>query len=151
VIDCAGGLYDDTERLPDESAPRDRSAVAGADSDRVPDPCRREGLLMYLTESEVRPAVGAPDRPIRFRRNAFDTLYPAAPWLSKVATQGIVNWGIVGYPKARKWNPRFDCSSERPQWAGYAKIERSWVGGSTASWSRALSNYDVLNRLSTKS
>ncbi len=147
VIELRRRLYDDTERYRMiGSSVTDPQWLAQIPTG-YPTLVVAEGLLMYLTESEVRQLLARLTDRFDSGEMLFDTLYPAAPWLSKVATKGIVNWGIGDTRRLEKWNPRLRLLERTSAVAGYAKIEKKWV-----RWiyrllvATPLGNYDVLNR-----
>ncbi len=106
-----------------------------------------EGLLMYLSESEVRQLL---DRVIdRFDSGEllFDTLARLAPMVSKVMTKGIIKWGIGNARDIETWNPtafpRTDVDPRRLR----QDRARLRCGGSTSWQSMSpFGSYDMLNR-----
>lgn len=65
-----------------------------------------EGLLMYLTEPDVRALLQRiPDR-FGSGELAFDTTSPMGPRLSRVLSKGITKWGIRDAREIERWNPR---------------------------------------------
>jgi O-methyltransferase involved in polyketide biosynthesis len=106
-----------------------------------------EGLLMYLTEHEVRRLL---DRLVdRFGHGQllFDTVSPLGPPLSRAFTKGIVKWGIGNARDMQGWNPALRFLERTPAVAGYEKIDSR-----PARWIYKLvsvlpmGTYDVLNR-----
>jgi O-methyltransferase involved in polyketide biosynthesis len=70
-----------------------------------------EGLLMYLRQDEVRQLLQRLTDRFGCGEMLFDTLHPIAPWPSKVATKGIVKWGIGDTRTLEVWNPRLRSES----------------------------------------
>ncbi len=65
-----------------------------------------EGLVMYLTEPQVRTLLhGITDR-FGSGELAFDTASPMGPRLSKIFTKGITKWGIRDARDLEQWDPR---------------------------------------------
>jgi O-methyltransferase involved in polyketide biosynthesis len=86
-----------------------------------------EGLLMYITETEVRELL---DRLVdRFGCGEllFDTLSALAPLISKVFTKGITKWGISNAQAMQNWNPALRFIERSPAVAGYQKIDSTPV------------------------
>ncbi len=67
-----------------------------------------EGLLMYLTEVEVRDLLGRLTDRFPTGELLADLLAPWGPLLSKVFTSGIVKWGTRDGHELTQWNPRLD-------------------------------------------
>ncbi len=65
-----------------------------------------EGLVMYLTEPEVRTLLQRLTDRFGSGELVFDTVSPIGPRLSKVLTKGITKWGIRDARKMAQWNPR---------------------------------------------
>jgi O-methyltransferase involved in polyketide biosynthesis len=63
-----------------------------------------EGLLMYLSEHEVRELLQRLTDRFGSGELLFDTLSPAGPRLSKLFTKGIVKWGIRDAREIERWN-----------------------------------------------
>lgn len=148
VIELRRRLYDDTEHyrmigssVTDpgwlEQIPAGRATLVVA-----------EGLLMYVSECEVRQLL---DRVIdRFDGGEllFDTLSPLSPKLSKVMTKGIIKRGIGNARDIQTWNPRLRFLERTSILAGYSEIESTpvrWIY-QLASMS-PFGSYDMLNRI----
>ncbi|MGB9305770.1 MAG: class I SAM-dependent methyltransferase [Mycobacterium sp.] len=106
-----------------------------------------EGLLMYLSESEVRQLL---DRVIdRFDSGEllFDTLARLAPMVSKVMTKGIIKWGIGDARDIATWNPKLRFLEQTSVFAGYDKISSTPVRLLYKLQSMSpFGSYDMLNR-----
>jgi O-methyltransferase involved in polyketide biosynthesis len=106
-----------------------------------------EGLLMYITEREVRELfarlVG------RFGRGEllFDATSPSGPRLSKLFTHGIVKWGIRDARDIEGWNLGLHFVEQASTMADYKSIpftpQRLMYRLVYAS---PMGNYDMLNR-----
>ena len=79
-----------------------------------------EGLLMYLTEPEVRTLLQRLTDRFGSGELVFDTVSPMGPRLSKMLTKGITKWGIRDARDIEQWNPRLRF------------LEQSFAGHSTA-------------------
>jgi methyltransferase (TIGR00027 family) len=106
-----------------------------------------EGLVMYLTEPEVRTLLqGLTDR-FHSGELLFDTTSPMGPRLSKVLTKGIIKWGIRDARELEHWNPRLRFLEQSPVGALYERIPSAPL---RLLWrlvnATPLRNYDVLNR-----
>ena len=106
-----------------------------------------EGLVMYLTEPEVRTLLQRLTD--RFTRGelAFDTTSPMGPRLSKVLTKGITKWGIRDVHELEQWNPRLRSLEHAPVVALYECIPSMpvrllW----RLTYATPARNFDVLNR-----
>ncbi|MGB9225966.1 class I SAM-dependent methyltransferase [Mycobacterium sp.] len=106
-----------------------------------------EGLLMYMSESEVRQLL---DRVIdRFDSGEllFDTLARLAPMVSKVMTKGIIKWGIGDARDIETWNPKLRFLEQTSVFAGYDKISSTPVRLLYKLQSMSpFGSYDMLNR-----
>lgn len=106
-----------------------------------------EGLLMYVSESEVRSLL---TRLLdRFDRGElqFDTLSAVAPLLSKVFTRGIIKWGIGNARDIETWHPKLRLVEQSPALAGYQKIDTTAVRWIYRFFSASpFGPYDLLNR-----
>lgn len=106
-----------------------------------------EGLLMYVSESEVRSLL---TRLLdRFDRGElqFDTLSAVAPLLSKVFTRGIIKWGIGNARDIETWHPKLRLVEQSPALAGYQKIDTTVVRWIYRFFSASpFGPYDLLNR-----
>jgi methyltransferase (TIGR00027 family) len=149
VIELRRRLYDDhdryrmigssvTERGWLEQIPSDRPALIVA-----------EGLLMYLTEPQVRELLGRLTDRFAGGELLFDTLSPWGPRLSMLFTHGIVKWGIRHGRELERWNPRLRCLEQTSAIAGFEKIllmpQRVVY---RLLYATPFRNYDVLNRFS---
>lgn len=106
-----------------------------------------EGLLMYLSEGDVRQLLERLTN--RFDRGElhFDTLSALAPLLSKALTKGIIRWGIRDARELEAWNPKLRFLEQTPALAGYQKIDATavrWIY--KLMWATGARGYDVLNR-----
>ena len=106
-----------------------------------------EGLLMYVSEREVRQLL---DRMVdRFDSGEllFDTLARLAPEVSKVMTKGIIKWGIGDARDIATWNAKLRFLEQTSVFAGYNKIDSTPV-----RWIYKLQSmspfgyYDMINR-----
>ena len=106
-----------------------------------------EGLLMYLTEPEVRTLLQRITDRFGSGELAFDTVSPMGPRLSKVFTKGITKWGIRHARELEQWNPRLRFLDRSPVGALYERIPSAPL---RLLWrlvnATPLRNYDVLNR-----
>ncbi|GAA4538973.1 class I SAM-dependent methyltransferase [Mycobacterium paraffinicum] len=106
-----------------------------------------EGLLMYLTEQQVRELLQRLTDRFDCGEMQFDTLSALAPLLSKLFTRGIIKWGVRDARVLQTWNPRLRLVEQVPALAGYREIESTAV-----RWMYKLTcaspggKYDVLNR-----
>jgi O-methyltransferase involved in polyketide biosynthesis len=107
-----------------------------------------EGLLMYITEREVRELfarlVGRFDR----GELLFDATSPSGPRLSKLFTHGIVKWGIRDARDIEGWNLGLHFVEQASSMADYKSIpftpQRLIYRLVYAS---PMGKYDMLNRL----
>jgi methyltransferase (TIGR00027 family) len=106
-----------------------------------------EGLLMYLTEPDVRTLLRNITDRFGGGELLFDTTSPLGPLLSKVFTKGITKWGIRDIRELERWNPRLCFIEQSPVGALYGRIPSASL---RLLWrlvnSTPLRNYDVLNR-----
>jgi O-methyltransferase involved in polyketide biosynthesis len=106
-----------------------------------------EGLLMYLTESEVRDLLRRLTDRFSSGELLFDTLSAIGPRLSKVFTKGIVKWGAGDVRELEQWNPRLRFIEQTSSLDGYEAIpdvpQRLLYRAMYATPARA---YDVVNR-----
>jgi methyltransferase (TIGR00027 family) len=106
-----------------------------------------EGLLMYLTEPEVRTLLQRLTDRFGSGELVFDTVSPMGPRLSKVLTKGITKWGIRDAREIEQWNPRLRLLDQSSVGALYKRIPSAPV---RLLWrliyATPLRNYDVLNR-----
>jgi O-methyltransferase involved in polyketide biosynthesis len=147
VIDLRRRLYDDTERyrmigssVTDaewlEQIPTGRPTLVVA-----------EGLLMYLSETEVRALLQRLTDRFDCGELLFDTLSRLAPLLSKIFTRGIIKWGIRDVRELQAWNPRLRFVEQTSALADYRKIESTPVRLIyKLSCAIGARGYDVLNR-----
>jgi O-methyltransferase involved in polyketide biosynthesis len=106
-----------------------------------------EGLLMYLSEAEVRQLLERLTDRFDCGEMLFDTLSALAPLLSKVLTKGIIKWGIRNVRDLETWNPKLRFLEQTPALTGYEKIKSTLVRLIyTLTWATPGRNYDVLNR-----
>jgi methyltransferase (TIGR00027 family) len=106
-----------------------------------------EGLLMYLTGSQVRALLQRITDRFGGGELSFDTASPMAPRLSKVLTKGITKWGIRDARELERWNPRLRLLDRSPVGALYQRIPSAPL---RMLWrvvnATPMRNYDVLNR-----
>lgn len=106
-----------------------------------------EGLLMYLTEPEVRTLLQRITDRFDNGELVFDTESPVGPRLSTVLTKGIIKWGIGDARELEQWNPRLRFLERSPAGALYERIPSRPV---RLLWrlvyATPLRNFDVLNR-----
>ncbi|OBH26528.1 methyltransferase [Mycobacterium sp. E342] len=106
-----------------------------------------EGLLMYLTEPQVRQLLQRLTDRFDCGEMHFDTLSALAPLLSKVFTRGIIKWGIRDARELQTWNPRLRLLEQTSILAGYQRIDSTAVRTIyRVMWFAGARNYDVLNR-----
>ncbi len=147
VIELRRRLYDDTEcyRMIGSSV-TDPAWLEQIPTGR-PTLVVAEGLLMYLTEQQVRQLLQRLTDRFDCGEMQFDTLSALAPLLSKLFTRGIIKWGIRDARELQRWNPRLRLVEQAPALAGYREIESTAV-----RWMYKLTcaspggKYDVLNR-----
>ena len=106
-----------------------------------------EGLVMYLTEPEVRTLLQRLTDRFGSGELVFDTVSPIGPRLSKVLTKGITKWGIRDAREIEQWNPRLRFLEQSSAGALYERIPSAPV---RLLWrliyATPARNYDVLNR-----
>ncbi len=106
-----------------------------------------EGLLMYLTEPEVRALLQRLTDRFGGGELLFDTVSPMGPRLSKVLTKGITKWGIRDARAIERWNPRLRFLERSAVGALYERIPSARL---RLLWrlvnATPLRDYDVLNR-----
>ncbi len=106
-----------------------------------------EGLVMYLTEPEVRMLLQRLTDRFGSGELVFDTVSPMGPRLSKVLTKGITKWGIRDVREIEQWNPRLRFLEQSPVGALCERIPSAPV---RLLWrliyATPARNYDVLNR-----
>jgi O-methyltransferase involved in polyketide biosynthesis len=106
-----------------------------------------EGLVMYLTEPEVRRLLQNLTDRFGSGELLFDTTSPMGPRLSKVLTKGITKWGIREARELEQWNPRLRFLERCSVGALYKRIPSA---PARLLWrlvnATPLRNYDVLNR-----
>lgn len=106
-----------------------------------------EGLLMYLTEHQVRELLQRLTDRFHSGEMHFDTLSALAPLLSKLFTRGIIKWGIRDARELESWNPRLRLLERTSTLAGYRQIDSTVVRLIyQVMWVAGARNYDVLNR-----
>jgi O-methyltransferase involved in polyketide biosynthesis len=81
-----------------------------------------EGLLMYITEAEVRQLLQRITDKFGSGELAFDVLPRWSPWLSKLFTHGIGKWGTRDARELETWNPRLRFLEENSAIAGCDEI-----------------------------
>jgi methyltransferase (TIGR00027 family) len=106
-----------------------------------------EGLVMYLTEPEVRTLLQRLTDRFSSGELVFDTVSAMGPRLSKVLTKGITKWGIRDARKIEQWNPRLRFLEASSAGALYERIPSARV---RLLWrliyATPLRNYNVVNR-----
>ena len=106
-----------------------------------------EGLVMYLTEPEVRTLLQRLMDRFDTGELVFDTLSPMGPRLSRVFTNGIIKWGIRDVREIERWNPRLRFLEQSSMGALYQRIPSAPV---RLLWrllqATPVRNYDMLNR-----
>jgi methyltransferase (TIGR00027 family) len=106
-----------------------------------------EGLLMYLTEPEVRDLLARLTARFGSGEMLFDTLSPSGPRLSKIFTNGIVKWGIGDAREIEAWNLGLRFIEQASALAGYEAIpyapQRLLY---RLTYATPLRNYDVVTR-----
>ncbi len=106
-----------------------------------------EGLVMYLTEPEVRTLLQRLTDRFGGGELVFDTVSPLGPRLSKVLTKGITKWGIRDARELERWNPRLRFLERSSVGALCQRIPSAPV---RLMWrlvnATPMRNYDVLNR-----
>ncbi|OBG79480.1 class I SAM-dependent methyltransferase [Mycobacterium sp. E3305] len=147
VIELRRRLYQDTERYRMiGSSVTDPGWLDQVPIDR-PTLVIAEGLLMYLTEQQVRDLLQRLTGRFQSGEMHFDTLSALAPLLSKLFTRGIIKWGIRDARELENWNPRLRLLEQVPALAGYQQIESApvrFVYKLTCATPGG--RYDVLNR-----
>jgi methyltransferase (TIGR00027 family) len=147
VIELRRRLYDDTERYRMIG-----SSVTGPQwLEQIPTGhptlIVAEGLLMYLTESDVRRLLARLTDRFGYGEMLFDTLSALAPRLSKFLTKGIVTWGINDARELESWNSALRLVERASATAGYQEIDSAVV-----RWIYRLQSalpfpdYDTVNR-----
>jgi methyltransferase (TIGR00027 family) len=106
-----------------------------------------EGLVMYLTEPEVRTLLQSLADRFGSGELVFDTVSPLGPRLSKVLTKGITKWGIRDAREIERWDPRLRFLEQSTVGALYQRIPSAPL---RLLWrlvdATPMRNYDVLNR-----
>ncbi len=106
-----------------------------------------EGLLMYVTESEVRELLARVTDRCGNGELLFDTTAPSGPRLSKLFTHGIVKWGVRDARDIEGWNLGLRFVEQASTMADHKSIpfttQRLIYRLAYAS---PMGNYDVLNR-----
>lgn len=147
VIELRRRLYEDTERYRMIGS----SVTVPGWLDQIPAGrptlLVAEGLVMYLTESEVRRLLQRVTDRFGCGEMQFDTLTALAPLMSKLFTRGIIKWGIRDAREIQAWNPRLRLVEQTPTLAGYRQIPNAavrWIY--RLMWITPSRTYDVLNR-----
>lgn len=106
-----------------------------------------EGLLMYLTEPEVRMLLQRVTDRFGAGELVFDTTSPLGPRLSRAFTKGITKWGISDVRDLQQWNPRLRFLEQTHVGALCARIPSAPI---RLLWrlvyATPVRNFDVLNR-----
>jgi methyltransferase (TIGR00027 family) len=147
VIELRRKLYDDTDayRMIGSSV-TDASWLDEIPTGR-PTVVVAEGLLMYLTEPDVRELLTRLTDRFGTGEILFDTLSPSGPRLSKVFTKGIVKWGIRDARDIEQWGLGLRFIEQASTMAGYESIPfapQRLVYRLT--YATPFRNYDVVNR-----
>jgi methyltransferase (TIGR00027 family) len=147
VIELRRRLYDDTEQYRMiGSSVTDPQWLDDIPTGR-PTLVVAEGLLMYLSESEVRQLLQRLTDRFGHGEMLFDTLSALAPLLSKVLTKGIIKWGIRDVRELETWNTKLRLLERTPALTGYEKIKSTPVRLIyTLTWATPGRSYDLLNR-----
>jgi methyltransferase (TIGR00027 family) len=127
VIELRRRLYDDTERYQmigcSVTDPQWLQRIPAGHPTLIV----AEGLLMYLTEGDVRQLLARLTDRFDSGEMLFDTLSALAPRLSKVLTRGIVTWGINDARELESWNPALRLVERASATAGYQQIDSGVV------------------------
>ncbi|HTY30476.1 class I SAM-dependent methyltransferase [Mycobacterium sp.] len=106
-----------------------------------------EGLVMYLTEPQVRTLLQRLTDRFASGELLFDTVSPMGPRLSKLFTKSITKWGIRDARDIERWNPRLRLLEQSTPGALCDRIPSAPL---RLLWrlvnATSLRNYDVLNR-----
>jgi O-methyltransferase involved in polyketide biosynthesis len=106
-----------------------------------------EGLLMYITEREVRELFARLIDRVGHGELLFDATSPSGPRLSKLFTHGIVKWGLRDARDIEGWNLGLQFVEQASTMAGYEAIpftpQRLLY---RLIYATPMRNYDVLNR-----
>ena len=147
VIELRRRLYDDTEQYRMiGSSVTDPQWLDDIPTGR-PTLVVAEGLLMYLSEAEVRQLLKRITDRFDCGEMLFDTLSALAPLLSKVLTKGIIKWGIRDAREIQAWNPKLRFLEQTPALTGYEKIKSTPVRLIyRLTWATPGRTYDILNR-----
>lgn len=82
-----------------------------------------EGLLMYLSEADVRTLLTRLTDRFPSGELLFDTLSPLGPRLSKIFSKGVVRWGTDDVRELETWNPRLRFLERTSAIADYRRID----------------------------
>ncbi|MGO9222706.1 class I SAM-dependent methyltransferase [Mycobacterium sp.] len=147
VIDLRRRLYSDTEHYRMIGSSVTESGWLGQIPTGRPTLVVAEGLLMYVSGSEVRQLLKRLTDQFDCGEILFDTTAAVAPLLSKILTKGITKWGIRDAREIETWNPRLRFIEQAPAVAGYEQIPTAAVRLIyRLVWATPLRAYDVLNR-----
>jgi methyltransferase (TIGR00027 family) len=106
-----------------------------------------EGLLMYITEREVRELFARLIDWVGHGELLFDATSPSGPRLSKLFTHGIVKWGLRDARDIAGWNLGLYFVEQASTMAGYEEIpftpQRLLY---RLIYATPMRNYDVLYR-----
>ena len=120
-------------RLPHDRLVGDRSRLAGPIPTDRPTLVVAEGLLMYLTEPEVRELLARLDRPIRHWRTALRHAVARRPATLEDLHQRNRQVGCPRRPRDRGMEPRGpDSSSKPPRWRATSRFRSrrsAWFTG----------------------
>jgi methyltransferase (TIGR00027 family) len=106
-----------------------------------------EGLLMYVSEREVRELLNRLTDRFGDGEILFDTLSPCAARLSKLLTNNIIKWGIRDATEIGTWNVGLRFIEGVSALAGYQSIpftpQRLIY---RLTYATPMRNYDIVNR-----
>ena len=106
-----------------------------------------EGLVMYLTGTQVCTLLQRLTDRFDSGEMVFDTTSPMSPRLSKVLTKGITKWGIRDARDLEQWNPRLRFVGQSAVAALYEHIPSA---PNRLMWrlinATPVRKFDVLNR-----
>jgi methyltransferase (TIGR00027 family) len=149
VIELRRRLYDDTESYRMIGSSVTDPQWVGQIPTGHPTLVIAEGLLMYLTESEVRQLLARLTSRFGSGEMLFDTLSALAPLLSKLFTRGIIKWGIGNARDLEAWIPKLRLVEQASATAGYQQIDAPVVRLIYRLQSvLPFSDYDTVNRFS---
>jgi len=147
VIELRRKLYDETDAYRMIGSSVTDPGWLGQIPARRPTVVVAEGLLMYITERQVRELFARLIGRSGGGELLFDTSSPSAPWLSKLFTHGIVKWGIRDARDIEVWHLGLQFVEQASTIADYELIpftpQRLLY---RLIYATPMRNYDVLNR-----